>query len=60
MVHSGYALQNESSVPVILRFLIVVALIAGCIYGGMLALVLFYEPQPREITVTIPSSKLPR
>ncbi len=46
--------------PVILRFLLVVAIIAGCIYGGMLALVTFYEPEARDITVTIPSSKLPR
>ena len=44
--------------PVILRFLLVVAILAGCVYGGMIALVTFYEPDQREISVTIPSSKL--
>lgn len=44
--------------PVILRFLLFVAILGGCIYGGMLALVSFYEPEQREISVTIPSSKL--
>jgi hypothetical protein len=47
-------------VPVILRFLLVVAIIAGAVYAGMLALVTFYEPEQRDITVTIPSSKLPK
>jgi len=43
-------------VPVILRFLIVVGILAGCAYGGMLALATLYEP--REISVTIPASRL--
>lgn len=44
--------------PVILRFLIVVGILAGCAYGGMLALATLYEPEPREISVTIPTSRL--
>ncbi len=46
--------------PSIIRFLLIVGLLAGSVYGGMLALVAWYEPEPREITVTIPSSRLPR
>lgn len=46
--------------PVILKFLIFVGVLAGCAYGGLFALATFYEPQQREITVTIPASKLPR
>ena len=46
--------------PVILHFLLVVAILAGGVYGAMLALVAFYDPEPREITITIPASKLPR
>lgn len=49
---------GPSTVPVILRFLLFVGILAGCAYGGMLALVLFYEPEQREISITIPSSKL--
>lgn len=49
---------RETAVPVILRFLIVVGILAGGAYGGMLALATLYEPEPREISVTIPASRL--
>jgi hypothetical protein len=52
--------RDEPTVPVILRFLLICAILAGCVYGGMLALATLYEPDQREITVTIPASKLPR
>ena len=45
--------------PTLFRFLFVVALIGGLAYAGMWALATFIEPQPREISVTIPASKLP-
>ena len=45
-------------VPAILRFLLIIAVIAGLVWGGMLALVTFVEPTPREMTQTIPSSRL--
>jgi hypothetical protein len=44
--------------PSLIRFLIVVAILAGLVYGGMVALVTFVEPQPREMTQTLPASKL--
>lgn len=44
--------------PVIIRFLLVVGIIAGCVYGGMFALATFYEPEQREISITIPASRL--
>ncbi len=44
--------------PSLIRFLVVIALIAGAIYGGMLALVMFVEPNPREMTVRVPNEKL--
>ena len=43
--------------PSLFRFLLVVAILAGLVYGGMVALVTFVEPQPREMTQTIPASK---
>lgn len=45
--------------PTLFRFLFVVALLGGLAYAGMWALATFIEPQPREISVTIPASKLP-
>jgi len=45
-------------VPSLFRFLFIVGVIAGCVYGGMLALVTFVEPQPREMTQTVPPARL--
>jgi xanthosine utilization system XapX-like protein len=43
--------------PSLFRFLTVVAVIAGVIYGIIFALANFVNPKPREITVTIPADK---
>ncbi|MGD9924514.1 MAG: histidine kinase [Pseudorhodoplanes sp.] len=43
--------------PSLFRFLAVVAVIAGVIYGGMVALTLLVKPQSREISVTIPQDR---
>jgi hypothetical protein len=43
--------------PSLLRFLLVVGIIGGMVYGGMYALVTFVKPAPREITVSVPPSK---
>ena len=45
--------------PTLFRFLAVVAVIAGAVFGAMVALATLVEPSPREITVTIPASRLP-
>lgn len=46
-----------SDLPSLLRFLTIVAILAGLVYGGMLALVAFVEPEQREMIQTIPPSK---
>ncbi|MBA3652257.1 MAG: histidine kinase [Chthoniobacterales bacterium] len=43
--------------PSLLRFLTVVAVIGGMIYGAIFALANFVDPKPREMTVTIPADK---
>jgi hypothetical protein len=43
--------------PSLIRFLLVLCLLAGVVYGGMYALAHWYDPKPREITVSIPSDK---
>jgi xanthosine utilization system XapX-like protein len=43
--------------PSLFRFLTVVAIIAGVVYGAIYALANFVNPKPREITVTIPPDK---
>jgi len=47
-------------VPSLIRFLFVVGILVGLVWGGMLALVAFVEPQPREMTQTIPPNRLNR
>ena len=46
--------------PSLFRFLTVVAVIAGVIYGIIFALANFVNPKPREMTVTIPADKFPK
>ncbi|QYA14033.1 MULTISPECIES: hypothetical protein [unclassified Rhizobium] len=44
--------------PTLFRFLVICAVIAGSIYGAMWALVLFVDPQPREVTIRIAPERL--
>ena len=43
--------------PSLFRFLTVVGLIAGVIYGAIFTLANFVNPKPREMTLTIPADK---
>jgi hypothetical protein len=45
-------------VPTLFRFLAFVAILAGLAFAAMFALATFVQPSPREISVTIPNSKL--
>ena len=44
--------------PTLLRFLMIVALLAGLFYGTMFVLANFFEPQPHEITKSIRDAKV--
>jgi hypothetical protein len=43
--------------PSLFRFLMVVAVIGGIIYGAIFALANFVNPKPREMTFTITADK---
>ncbi len=45
--------------PTLFRFLALLAVLAGIAFAAMIALATFVEPEPREMTVTIPNSRLP-
>jgi hypothetical protein len=45
-------------VPSLIRFLVIVGVLAAIAYGAMFALVTLVEPQPREMTQTISPSRL--
>jgi len=44
--------------PSLVRFLVVVGVIAGVLYGGLWSLAHLIEPKPREMTITIPQDRL--
>jgi hypothetical protein len=44
--------------PTLFRLFLVLAILGGIAYGGMIVLATFVEPQPREMTVTIPQDRL--
>jgi hypothetical protein len=44
--------------PSLIKFLLLAGILAGIVYGGMIALVTYVEPQPREMSQTIPPARL--
>ena len=50
---------EEAALPTLFRFLLVVIILAGLGFAAIYVLATFVEPQPREMTVTIPSNRLP-
>ncbi|MDB5509649.1 MAG: histidine kinase [Hyphomicrobiales bacterium] len=49
---------SENVLPTLFRFLMIIGTLAAIVWAGMFALVTFVEPQPREMTQTVPSSRL--
>ena len=49
--------RERLTMPSLLRFLTVVALICALVYSGLYALAHFVQPKPREISVTIPPDR---
>jgi hypothetical protein len=45
-------------VPTLFRFLAVLVILAGIGFAAVYALATYVQPQPREISVTVPSAKL--
>lgn len=44
--------------PTLIRFLFICLVIAGAVYGTMLALVTFVDPAERDVTIRIPPERL--
>jgi hypothetical protein len=43
--------------PSLIRFLIVVGILCGLVYGGLYMLAHYVQPKPREITVSVPPDR---
>ena len=46
--------------PSLIRFLVIVGIIAGLVYGGMIALVALVKVEPREMSQSIEVPKAPK
>ncbi|PZU86042.1 MAG: histidine kinase [Chelatococcus sp.] len=44
--------------PTLFRFLAFLALLGGLVFGGMIALVTFVKPVPRDMVEIVPPSRL--
>ncbi|HET9904887.1 MAG TPA: histidine kinase [Xanthobacteraceae bacterium] len=44
--------------PSLIRLLFVLGMLSGLAYGGIVSLATFVQPQPREMSVTIPQDRL--
>ncbi|WP_372424129.1 histidine kinase [Salinarimonas chemoclinalis] len=44
--------------PTLFRLVVMLGLLAGVVYAGMWALALFVEPDVREISTTVPPTRL--
>jgi hypothetical protein len=51
--------HGASSLPSLIRFIVVIAILAGIGYAALWALATLVEPTPREMSVTIPPNRLP-
>jgi hypothetical protein len=51
-------IDAEQPMPTLFRFLFIIAVICGLIYGSMVALVYLVEPRERDVTVRVPSERL--
>jgi phage shock protein PspC (stress-responsive transcriptional regulator) len=47
-------------VPTLIRFLVIVAVLAGLVYGGMIALVALVKVEPREMSQSVEVPKAPK
>ncbi len=48
----------EQYMPTLTRLIIILAILAGLVYAGMIALVTFVHPTQTEMTIRIPPERL--
>jgi hypothetical protein len=49
--------RERLTMPSLLRFLAIVAILCALVYAGLYSLAHFVQPNPREISVSIPPDK---
>jgi hypothetical protein len=56
-LQGNVAPESVDTMPSLLRFLLVLGLLAGAGYGAIYALAYWYDPKPREITISVPPDR---
>jgi len=56
--HPRKSSRVSFAVPTLFRFVVFLALLGGLVLGGMVALVTFVQPVPREMVEIVPPAKL--
>lgn len=46
--------------PSLFRFLLVIGVLGGVVFGGLYALATYFEPQPEEVSKPVPGVKVRR
>jgi hypothetical protein len=46
--------------PSLIRFLVVVGVLCAAVYGGLYAMAVFFEPEPKETSTTVQGVRIPR
>ena len=55
--HCVRGTSTGSDMPSLFRFLTLIGVLGGLTYGAMFVLATWFDPKPREITVSIPPDK---
>jgi hypothetical protein len=46
--------------PSLVRFLVIAGILGGVVYGGLYAMAVFFEPEPKETSTPVPGVKIRR
>jgi hypothetical protein len=46
--------------PSLFRFLVIACVLSAVAYGGLYALAVYFEPEPKEVTTPLPALKIRR
>jgi drug/metabolite transporter (DMT)-like permease len=52
--------EQVRHMPSLVRFLVVVGVLGGIVYGGLYLMAVFFEPEPKETSTTVQGVRIPR
>jgi drug/metabolite transporter (DMT)-like permease len=52
--------ERVRHMPSLIRFLVVVGVLGGAVYGGLYLMAVFFEPEQKETSTTVQGVRIPR